>query len=200
MVATVADYESAISLVYILNALLLTGLGLFLFRRAGGWPEGFYIMFGIDYFQPYIIQANDKIRRYFVRMSKVRTHSEAIFSIGKGKDALDYVMPTRDVEKFANPHNAPAGLYNHDDPRAIPVKNREIEKVDPAVLHTVLSNDALEKLNTPERDRKALKQQTTILVLLLFVTFMAAMISAYYAYNTACAAHSPVCVQIGAGH
>lgn len=199
MTATVADYESAISLVYVLNALLLGALGLFLFRRAGGWPEAFYIMFNIDYFQPYILQANDKIRRYFIRMSKVRTHSAAMFTVGKDENAADYLLPVTNDEKFANPHNAPAGFYNHDDSRPVPVKNRSAEKVDPVVIHTAFNNDALEKLNSPEAQRKALRQQTTILVLLLFVTFMAAMISAYYAYNTACAAHSPVCIQVAHG-
>ena len=188
----VADY----SLIYVL---VFFYIGIKLWQRIGGWPEGYYILAGIDYFQAYIIQANMKVRRELIKMSKVRTHSAAIFSIGKGDNAVDYVMPTRDVEKFANPHNAPAGIYNHDDPRAIPVKDREIQKVDPNLLHTVLNNDALEKLNTPEAQRKALRQQTTILVLLGFIAFMASMISAYYAYNAACAAHSPVCIQVNHG-
>jgi hypothetical protein len=198
MVATAVDYTDAINTVYILSALIFGGLGLFLFRKAGGWPEGFYILFGIDYFQPYIIQANAKIRRYFVKMSQVRTHSAAMFTIGKGKDAGDYLMPTEDDEKFNNPHNAPAALYEYGDSRPIPIKNRSSEKVDPVLVHTAFNNDALEKLNDPSR-RHPKRVQTGVLVFLLFVAILMAMLSAYYSYNAACAAHSAVCVQTG-GH
>lgn len=159
-----------------------------MWNRAGGWPIAYYRLRGIDYFQAYVIQSNRKIARPTIKEKDIQHHSPAKFTWKGG----DYLIPTKDAERFANPFNAPAALYEFDDSRPVPVFDRTAPKCDPLLIHAGFNNDLTVKFG--RLGVKMKKADQAFLVILVMVAVMAAVLAAYYSYNAACAVHSPVCV------
>jgi hypothetical protein len=183
-VATYPDYSG------FAYALVLLYLAMKLWQRMGGWPEAYYRIRGWDYFAPYIFAANKRIIRKIIPAQKWTKTQPPFFKWEGG----DYQIASKDNELFANPRNAPAGAYNYDDARPIPVFNRTDDKSPPQLINAAFSNNALERYHKLNEKKQSGKVAMEFLVLMLILLFSA--LAMYYSYNTACAIHSPVCVGV----
>jgi hypothetical protein len=165
--------------------------------RLGGWPEGWYRITGTDYLQDYIIGPTGKVERPFIRMKDLETHSPAKFTHkaqGAQKEG-DYFLGDNYC-RIANPKNAPAYIHTFDDSRAIPVWNRDLPRMDAALVHAGYKNDVLErmhKLNVPQQRLK-----WGILGFFIVVTFVLSFAALYYTIlygvNVNCALHTKACI------
>src|SRR6266571_892958 len=158
-----------------------------IWNRMGGWPEAWYRVRGITYRQFYVILPNRQI--------------------GPKDKTGEYFVPTRGEEMFNNPHGAPAGLWNWDDVRPIPIFGREPDvvtasgvlvpkaKVDPMLVHAAYSNDALERRHKLNVKSGNLKWGLfgTILLLSFILSFAAVFYTYYFGVNVNCALHTKAC-------
>jgi hypothetical protein len=173
---------------------------LFAVQRSGGPKEAWYRLRNIPYFQAYILNELDKVERRLVKLKDFHHSSAAHIEVpGRG----DYGTPQNSDERFLNPHSAPAGFYNWDDYRPIPVHGREPDvtkngvlvhkpKCPPMTVHSAYKDDRIEQLH--KINVKTTKWKWGFYGLAIFLTLLAAGLAAYYSYyfgiNTACAVHA----------
>jgi len=180
-----------------------------IWNRMGGWPEAWYRVRGITYRQFYVILPNRRIGRYLMKESQLKIGSAARgeIQIGAKDKTGEYFVPTRGEEMFNNPHGAPAGLWNWDDVRPIPIFGREPDvvtasgvlvpkaKVDPMLVHAAYSNDALERRHKLNVKTGNLKWGLfgTLLLFSFILSFAAVFYTYYFGINVNCALHTKAC-------
>jgi len=173
---------------------------LFAVQRSGGPKEAWYRLRNIPYFQAYILNELDKVERRLVKLKDFHHSSAAHITVpGRG----DYMTPANSDERFLNPHSAPAGFYNWEDARPIPVHGREPDinkngvlvhkpKCPPMNVHAAYKDDRIEQLH--KINVKTSKLRWGLYGLAILLTLVGVIITAYYSYyfgvNIACAVHA----------
>ncbi len=190
------------------DSLTATGYALFVLlmviNRFGGPQVVYYRIRGIAYFIDYIRGPDKRYRRRLFRMSIIQKHSPAMFEYGRG----NYLVP--ESEAAIDARGAPMWFHAWDESRCIPqymdtvevmdekgeryTKTEFREKIPPEVIKAGFLGMAASSINIGNLDaeQKPNKLAWYIVPMLLIIT-IAALVGAYYEYNTTCALHTLAC-------